>query len=208
MTDPELKRRLAQLTPPVVDEAAKGRALHRATVALSQPAELAEATGAQRARWLPWQGWVAGVAMLAMLLIVGGRYLRVDPSVAAEAPSPSQAGEDLRMLAQVQGLFPGLLNAVIERNDEVKLDLTAERMAVADEQPLVVQLERGSQRLRVLSYSGRSVTVELKGKKITFEALVTSDGGVVLSGDDFVWSSAQPGLLAGYHVEARTLLAL
>lgn len=213
MTDPDLKKQLAQLATPVPDETAKGRALHRALIARDHPEARISAAERLGARWRTSYGWLAGTAVLAIVVFVATVRFRPDavtvaPVVAGAAGS--SAGADLRMLTQVEGLFPGQLNAVIERDGAVKLDLSdvADTQADADEQPLVVQLERGDQRLRVLSYSGRSVTVELKGRRVTFEALVTSDGGVVLSGDDFAWSSAQPALLAGYQVQARSLTAL
>ncbi|MDF3057802.1 MAG: hypothetical protein K0R17_2017, partial [Rariglobus sp.] len=121
------------------------------------------------------------------------------------APVLETASADVLTLAQMQTLFPGQLNAVIERDGNVQLDLAGGSSTAASEQPLVVQLERGGHRLRVLSYSGRSITLELKEGRLTFEALVTSGGDVVLSGEDFVWSSTRPGVLAGYRVNAQPL---
>jgi hypothetical protein len=142
--------------------------------------------------------WTAGLvsAAGAALLLVGLMMIR---------QTPAEGGADSSTLAQVEALFPGQLNAVIERDGEVRLDLAGQASAVASEQPVLVQFERGGKRLRVLSYSGRSITLELQGERVTFEALVTSAGDVVLSGANFVWSSAQPGPLAGYNVNARQL---
>jgi len=203
MTEAELKKQLARLKTPAVDETAKGRALHRALIAQAQPGARSAAEVRVKARRPISYGWPAVAAVLAVLLFVATVHFRSGD----EASMPVAAGADLRMLAQVEGLFPGQLNAVIERDGAVKLDLAdvVQTQADSDEQPLVVQFEQGSQRLRVLSYSGRSITVELKGRRITFEALVTSDGGVVLSGADFAWSPAQPELLAGYRVKAQAL---
>lgn len=201
MNDHELKTLLASVTPPAPDEAARGRALHRATLALSQGDSLITETGAAvRPDRRVAYGWLAacGVALIAALVMVSPFR------VATEA----DAGADLTTLAQVEELFPGRLNALIERDGDMRLDLAGQVMPGATNQPVLVQLERGGHRLRVLSYSGRSVTLELKGERFTFEALVTGDGGVVLSGDGFAWSTEHPKPHAGYKIQARRLNAL
>lgn len=199
MNDRELRDRLASLTPPAVNEAASDRALHRATLALAQPADPVSADEGRPA-WRASYGWVAAFAVMLVAGLVMIRPFQ---------PAPAANGSaDLRTLAQVEGLFPGQLNAVIESDGEVRLDLAGVASSGATDQPVLVQLEAGGHRLRVLSYSGRSVTIELKGARFTFEALVTSDGGVVLVGDDFAWSSTQSKSLAGYQIQARPLTAL
>ena len=199
MNDRDLKKQLSSVTVPVVNEAARERALHRATVALAQPADTASADEG-RPMWRASYGWVAA---FAVMLVAG--LVMIRPSQPAAVVN---GGADLRTLAQVEGLFPGQLNAVIESDGGVRLDLAEASSPGATDQPVLVQLEGGGHRLRVLSYSGRSVTIELKGTRFTFEALVTSDGGVVLVGDDFAWSSAQPKSLAGYKIQAHSLTAL
>lgn len=196
MSERELRKHLASMTPPPADEAARERALHRATVALAQPKDSEEAAGV-RPVWRAAYGWVA---LCAVMLVAGLVMIR-----SSQPAVVTNGGADLRTLAQVEGLFPGQLNAVIERDGEVQLDLAGQSSPAATDQPVIVQLEAGGHRLRVLSYSGRSITLELKGARFTFEALVTSDGGVMLVGDDFAWSSAQPKLLAGYKIQARPL---
>lgn len=195
MNDRDLKTLLASVVPPPIDETARDRALHRATLAFSRPADAAREPASRRAAY----GWAA---VCAILLVAGLAAVRPFRSV------PEGGRLDASALAQVEALFPGQLNAVIERDGEVSLDLAGQPSPAANEQPVLVQFERGGRRLRVLSYSGRSVTLELKDGRVTFEALVTGEGGVVLSGDDFVWNSAHPAPLAGYRVNARPLRSL
>lgn len=197
MNDADLRKTLSALVVPPVDSTARERGLHRALVALAQPQPVTAPVRASAGLWR-----VALVA-LAVGLVTGVLVFRGqvhDPATAMDV-----AHADALTLAQMQSLFPGQLNAVIESDGVVQLDLAGQSSDVVNAQPLVVQLERGGQRWRVLSYSGRSVTLELKGARFTFEALVTSDGGVVLVGPDFVWSSQQPGSLAGYRVSACPL---
>ncbi|MFA6285737.1 MAG: hypothetical protein WC661_00030 [Opitutaceae bacterium] len=200
MNDDQLRKALGALRPPMPGEVERDRALYQATLALAQPRKAQESERS----WLPRATW-AVLGCLAVTLVVGGLAFRDKPVASAEAIAT--AGDDLHTLSQVARLFPGQVNAVIERDGAVQLDLAHDQAPAADAQPLVVQLESGGDRLRVLSYSGRSITLKVKGATLVFEVLVTGEGTVVLSGDNFVWSSAQPGLLAGYKVQAHTLVS-
>ena len=113
-----------------------------------------------------------------------------------------------KLLAQVSQLFPDRLNAVIERNGVAEIDLaeTADPALIAD-QPLVVKFMRGGEKIKVLSFSGRIVQLEIDGKEVTFETLVTADGQVIVSGDDFLWSHDNPNPLLGYRIQAQPLIA-
>ncbi len=197
MNDADLRKTLSALPVPSVDSAARERGLHRALVALAQPQPV---TAPVRTSAGLWRG-----ALVALAVGLGTGVLVFRGKVHDPAAAIDVAHADALTLAQMQSLFPGQLNAVIERDGAVQLDLAGQSSDVASAQPLVVQLERGGQRWRVLSYSGRTITLELQDGRVIFEALVTSEGGVVLSGRDFVWNSAQPGSLAGYRVNAQPL---
>lgn len=206
MTNADFKKQLATLMPPAPSDEAQARALHRATLAFNQPAATTTDDRFSEARfWRAMPAWAA-VALLATVAVCAGTfYFRGSLADAPAVGAVETALADLQTLAQVEGLFPGQLNAVIERDGELQLDLTKGSQPSTAEQPLIVHLEDGGHRLSVLSYSGRSITLELKDGRITFEALVTSEGDVVLAGNNFVWNSAQPGPLAGYRVQARPL---
>ncbi len=197
MTDTDLKDQLKALQVPRYDPIEEGRALHRARVAFAQPREQEESL---RPRRLFYRGWVAISAGLAVAaLVVGG--------LATSRRHLSPAAE-LHTLAEMQAIFPDQFNALIDDNGTVQLDLTTPSLAgEGTHQPLQVVLEADHHRVSILSYSGRSITLKLQGASVTFEALVTAEGGVVLQGNQFAWSSAQPSLLAGYRVEARPITA-
>jgi hypothetical protein len=212
MTDPDLHAALVALRSPAPDDAARARALHRASLALqaSAPAALQSARGSAGAPWFVRLFRPASVLALAVVLL--GLFFAVRPPAVLRLPvSGGGLGE---VLAQLEQLFPGQLNAVIDRDGVLQLDLSENTGAVSatpPDQGLLVELARGGRRLRVLAYSGRSVRLELAGTELRFDPLLTSDGHVVLCGEDFVWSSAEPssaGSLAGWHVEARALAPL
>ena len=188
MNDESLKRRLRGLAVPPVDEGAREKALQRSQIALANSHSLPVAR--------PFPGWRWGLAPgLALLL---GLLWFARPHAGPE-PQPSA-----KVLAEMEALFPGQVDAVILQGNSVKLDLS-DTPEGSSQQPLVVTLRRGGQTVQVLAYSGRKVCVELGGRRECFEPLVTAEGKVILSGDDFVWEDNNPRPVAGYSVQARSL---
>lgn len=193
MNDDLLKKRLAELEVPEPDETARERALHRALVALANSAKTNKVP-AEKRRPALWRWVLAAGALGAFVLAVwpGGQ------------PAKENSLAWQRTLEQVEALFPGQVNAVIERDGKFAVELT-DHAAGGTGQPVVVEFVQGPHVLRVLSYSGRRVCVELGGAKACFEPLITADGGVILAGEDFLWSSEHPAPQAGYRVQARFL---
>lgn len=198
MKNSDLKKALSVLPSPPINSASRERGLHRALIALGQPRTVTqESKPASRARPVLRMVMLACVgAVLASTFVLHERY---QPSRGPLAESRVDVGA----LIQMQALFRGQLNAVIEHDGEVRLDLAEGGQPTADGQPVVVQLERGENRVRLVGYCGRIITLELDGAQLTFEALVTSDDEVILAGDAFAWSRTDPQMLAGYRVQAR-----
>lgn len=206
MPDSDLSKILSALRPPVASEAARERALHRSTLALdaarATPPAPENTPERGRRRGLAFAQF-ATVAAAVTLLGIG---LWLSPP---RASAPDVAEENpRRLLAELNRLFPGLLNAVIEQDGALRLDLapTASPTATED-QAVVVDLRRAGRHLRILAYSGRATRVEIDGKLLSLEPLITSAGEVLVAGDDFVWSSASPstGAVAGWQIVARPL---
>lgn len=193
MNDDLLKKRLAELPVPPSDETARECALHRSLVALANAANSGEISGDKsRPAFRRWALAAGALGAVVLALWAGGR------------PAPENALAWQRTLEQMEELFPGQVNAVVERDGKFEVEL-ADQNAGGTGQPILVEFVQGSRVLRVLSYSGRKVCVELGGRTACFEPLVTADGGVILSGENFLWSSEHPMPQAGYRVEARFL---
>lgn len=105
-----------------------------------------------------------------------------------------------KTLHEFEALFPRQLNAIVEKQGEVELDLAPAPDASAA-QPVYVKLKKGFDSVQILSYSGRSITVMLGEKRLTFELLITGNGEVILLGDDFIW----PGAESPFRVKACPL---
>lgn len=202
MTDQDLKSRLAALRAPAPDPTAAGRALHRATIALRSPDDIPPRS---RLRGLAWR--LSALATLAAACIALLLALRTPVTPASPAPAFSET--DLKLLAQLDEVFPGRINAVIIRDGATELDLAEHgATAGATDQAVVIELARDRQRLRVLSYSGRDVSLRLAAGTLDFSPLLTADGQVVLAGADFVWSASAPANFAGWSIRAHPLSTL
>jgi hypothetical protein len=117
---------------------------------------------------------------------------------------PRPAANPAALLSQVEAAFPGELNAVVERNGHYEVTL-ADAPSSPSDQPLLVEFRRSDAVVRVWSYSGRHVCVDIAGTKTCFEGLLDGSGGVIVEGEDFVCSSHRPASTHGWMISAHTL---
>lgn len=186
MSDEILKEWLKGLKVPRAGEQAEGRALHRALAALDQPKNRERSLG-----WLE-----RGAVALAVLVL-----LACLPPFLLREREDFSAGEARQLLVQMNALFPGGVNAVISRNEQVDVELESG----PSEQPVAIQFRRGRETTQVLSYSGRTVCVKLDGQEKFFEVLVDGDNRIIISGEDFLWDGRTSASLAGFRIEAFSL---
>jgi hypothetical protein len=192
MNDHDLQQKLRALAVPVPDDTARERARHRALLVFSQGGPEAPERRPSVLRWA-----VAGTAALALAAVFW---------IAREAEPAHQSGPgEAAVLAQVEALFPGQLDAVIEHEDgEMRVALAAQRQPASD-QPLLVEFRRGDSLVRVLSYSGRHVCVDLGGRHACFDALIDNHGKVIVAGEDFLWTERNRASAGGWQITAAPL---
>ena len=201
MTDPELRERLAVLRPPASTDAARSRALFRANLALdaSTRATPASAHAAAQTSRSPLASLrlASGLLLGSVAALALGFWLLRPATPANLASDPAPASSDaaraasLRLLAEVQSLFPGRLNAVVDRDGALQIDLADNSSALASDQAIVVELARAGKVVRILGYSGRAIDLEIGGRALRFAPLLTGGGEVLLAGENFAWSSTQ-----------------
>jgi len=202
---------LPRLQVPLADPSAQGRALHRATIALREsdgaeyPSEPAPSLRKNRRDFaLRW-----ALPMLSVMLLAISSWLLERGHYTETVGMGPSAAVDRVLLAQVQALFGSQLNAVVERADNAPDIRLAEDSGTGREgqaQPLVVELRRGAELVRVLGFSGRTVCVQLAGKLTCFEPLASGDGGVIVTAKRFCWTPQDnTAQLSGYQVTARLL---
>lgn len=208
MSDPALSAALAALRPPAPDVPAQARALFRSTLALSVARPAPAAPPPARVRF---SLAFFAVPTLALLLLTPLLLRPVAPASAAITAAPAA-----EILAELEHLFPGQLHAFIDGDNTLQLELSAlpasSTPSPAD-QAVVLEFTRGSRRLRILAYSGKTVHLRLDEGEVRFAPLLTGSGQVLLTGDDFAWTLSTPGgsaprALAGWQITARPLAVL
>ena len=192
MTDDELQQKMRVFEAPAPDDTARERARRRALIAFSQKGEAAAPEPPRGV--ISWT--LAGTAVAA--LVFAAVFFRPHP------PAPQGAPGDAVVLAQVEQLFPGQLDAVIERDGDVKVALASEERPASD-QPLLVEFRRGESVVRVLSYSGRHVCVDLGGRHACFDAMIGEHGQVIVAGEEFVWTAQDRASANGWQITAKPL---
>jgi hypothetical protein len=190
MNDDDLKRRLSDFGAPQATETARERARHRALMAFREGG--VEVADESRRGLVIWA--LAGFAALALAAAIFWP---------GEEPS-DRARSGAVLLAQVEALFPGQLDAVIQHDGDVQLALAAVPRHASD-QPVVVEFRRSGSTVRVLSYSGRRVCVDLGGRRACFEALLDKSGYVIVAGDDFVSTAEDRATAGDWKITAAAL---
>lgn len=176
---------------PTPSDAAKEKALHRATLAFRSRPQTAAAKPSI-AWWSVIQavGFSLGVFLVLFWLLPFDR--QGDLSVQRQ------------LLQEMSHIFPESLNAVIESRGGTQVDLTAGGNETRD-QPLLIEFFKKGRTVRVLSYSGRDVDLTIDGARVNVEGLLTADGHVIVAGPDFVWAPDKQAEWEGYQIRARAL---
>jgi hypothetical protein len=199
MNDDDLRKQLRAFDAPPASEATRGRAKHRALLALGQPGSL---TGMETSRHglLVWGSLV--VAALALVLEIFAHQNSTHPlHLSAE-----NLVADRTILQQTEQLFPGQVEAVVQRDGKTDLAI-ADAPVVGEHQPVLVIFQRGRESIRVLSYSGHRFCLDLGAAHSCFEILESGGGGFILESDNRVWTSAQHPVIDGFEVRAQNLVA-
>lgn len=98
---------------------------------------------------------------------------------------------DAVVLEQMQELFGPALSAVVEKNGVVEV-VTDSKRQTASVQPVVIEVQQGKNRLRILGFSGRELRIPLKGSSLRVDPLITAAGDIILVGEDFVIDESSP----------------
>jgi hypothetical protein len=105
------------------------------------------------------------------------------------------------LIEELTDLFPGRIRAVIVEGQSSSILLSEQPLAHSSE-PVLIRLRRNGESLVAVTFSGQSI--ELGSQE--FEVLADGADGVLLVGEDFVWTSRAPTRLPPWNrVEARTL---
>jgi len=147
--------------------------------------------------WLPRLAWSGGVAFACLVIgfAIGHWHGRAEKQ---DAYALLQNG---KMLREVLTLFPNRVRAIVQDQHGVQLVL-ADQADVPASTPIYVHICNGKQCSSLVTFSGQEL--EIAGQKVT--VLADAQGGVIVAGARFAWSSDRPaGASGGLKIEARSL---
>jgi hypothetical protein len=147
--------------------------------------------------WLPRLAWSGGVAFAC--LVIGfaiGHWHGLK-----QKNDPYALLQNGKMLHEVLTLFPNRVRAIVQDEHGVQLVL-ADQPDVPVSTPIYVRICDGKQCLSLVTFSGQEL--ELTGQKVTI--LSDARGGIILTGNQFVWSSTARNYAQNHlKIEARSL---
>ena len=147
--------------------------------------------------WLPRLAWGGGIAFACLVIgfAIGHWRGRVEKS------DPYALLQNGKMLREVLTLFPNRVRAIVQDEHGVQLVLS-DQADVPVSTPIYVHICDGKQCSSLVTFSGQEL--ENAGQKVTI--LSDAQGGVIVAGPRFAWSSDQPdGASGGLKIEARSL---
>src|ERR1035441_9526416 len=147
--------------------------------------------------WLPRLAWGGGIAFacLAIGFAIGHWHGRMEKN------DPYALLQNGKMLREVLTMFPNRVRAIVQDEHGVQLVL-ADQADVPASTPIYVHICDGKQCSSLVTFSGQEL--EIAGQKVT--VLADAQGGVIVTGPRFAWSSNRPGgASGGLKIEARSL---
>ena len=147
--------------------------------------------------WLPRLAWGGGLAFAC--LVIGfaiGHWHGLK-----QKNDPYALLQNGKMLREVLTLFPNRVRAIVQDEHGVQLVL-ADQADVPTSTPIYVHICDGKQCSSLVTFSGQEL--EIAGQKVT--VLADARGGIILTGDQFVWSSTARNYAQNHlKIEARSL---
>ena len=148
--------------------------------------------------FLPRPAWAFGLAACVVLAFAVGHWRGRMQTAAIPAPDSLASA---KLIRETRALFPNRLRAIVQDQRGLNL-LLSDRDDVPDSPPLYVRICDGKHCSSFVTFSGQEIQVD--GQKIT--VLADARGGIILTGNHFVWSNTER-IDAGnpLKIEARNL---
>jgi hypothetical protein len=155
--------------------------------------------GVRRAQsFLPRLAWAGGLAAgVAMALAIGHWHGRGESGISPENDSLAS----LKLVHETLAMFPNQVRAIVENEHGMNLVLS-DNADVPASPPLYVRICDGEHCSSFVTFSGQEIQVG--GQTVT--VLAEARGGIILEGNQFVWSNTER-TVAGNHlkIQARNL---
>jgi hypothetical protein len=141
------------------------------------------------------RGWVLGITGAAVLILLGFVVANWHGS-----QQPTALLQNEKLLREVFATFPNQVQAIIQDQDGLRLVL-ADLPNVAQSQPLWIKVCEDGVCRSMVTFSGQ--VVEIAGRRV--EVLADAQGGVMMLGENFFWSSQQGGADGQLRINAEQL---
>jgi hypothetical protein len=147
--------------------------------------------------WLSRLAWGGGLAFACLMIgFALGHWHGLK-----QKSDPYALLQNGKMLREVLTLFPNRVRAIVQDEHGVQLVLS-DQADVPASTPIYVRICDGRQCSSLVTFSGQEL--EIAGQKVT--VLADAQGGVIVAGPRFAWSSDRPGgASGGLKIEARNL---
>ena len=148
--------------------------------------------------WLPRLAWAGGLAAVCGLIgfVLGHQWGQPET-----ASNNGQVLQNEKVIREVMAMFPNRVRAIVQDEHGVQLVLS-DQADVPTSPPIYVHICDGRQCSSLVTFSGQEL--ELTGQKVTI--LSDARGGIILTGNQFVWSSTARNYAQNHlKIEARSL---
>jgi len=155
-----------------------------------------EEKGKVRQPWLPRLAWGMATAACILIAFAIGHWHGL-----AEAKAGKDALANTEFIQETLAMFPNRVRAIVQDERGVNLVLS-DQETVPTSTPIYVRICDGKNCSSLVTFSGQEI--QIAGQKLT--VLSQPDGGIILEGNKFVWSSSER-IYAGNHlkIEAKNL---
>ncbi len=152
-------------------------------------------------RWFPRLAWgLVATACILMAFAIGHWRGRVEIKTTA-ANDIMQNG---KLIRETLAMFPNRVRAIVCDKNGFNLILS-DQNDVPDSTPIYIRVCNGEQCASFVTFSGQEIA--MAGREVT--VLSDARGGVILTGNQFLWSSdEQVAMDKGLKIEAKDLSQL
>jgi hypothetical protein len=152
----------------------------------------------QKQEFFPRWAWGFGLAACVVIAFATARW---PGRVATSAIAPTDRLASAKLIHELMTMFPNRLRAIVQDQRGLNLFLS-DTNNVAASPPLYIRIWDGAHSASFVTFSGQEIQVD--GQTIT--ALADVRGGIILTGNQFVWSSTKTSYLdSRMKIEAKTL---
>lgn len=146
---------------------------------LAQLRRPAMASPRNQPRWLPRLAWSYAAAAICLAAVLAVGHWR-------GATSSKDALQSTKLIQEMLAMFPNRVRAIVQ--DERGLNLVlSEHDDIPASTPIYVRICDGKHCASLVTFSGQEI--QIAGQKLT--VLSDARGGIILTGNRFVWSNTE-----------------